>query len=414
MDVEALRRQAAVRSLRVCSAHFVDNDFFKLSTVVHESNSTYGRQEKVVLEPELQFFDVVASLPGSVHDSEIFTNSRTRSSLLLAAGTNQYLLAAMVMHADADSQCNLKAVVAVKSTWFFTVGMSKSTQAGVLQWGVSRSTQWEDPTDYHITPLLVEQPSPKKVESLAPRNSKSSTSEMQQDAKPATAADHIFHASRSKDGHSPIVVVAGSAIVTYACGCCFLQFHDLSGLTCHVQTCSWPKPYYCSLCSQPCADWSATRAHLATHVEKMPRTCPFCEYTLDGSHSLAMRHVLRHVDVKQFMCNICKSAFINGKDLLSHIQRCHLNERTYKCDSCSISFADKRTLQVHVRRHAGERPYKCNVCSATFAKSSAAASHMRCHKKGTPYCAVCSRMFATWCTYFTHVRCKHGSCDGNP
>lgn len=45
MDVEALRRQATVRSLRACSAHFVDNDF-KLSTVVHESDSTYGRQEK--------------------------------------------------------------------------------------------------------------------------------------------------------------------------------------------------------------------------------------------------------------------------------------------------------------------------------------------------------------------------------
>ncbi|XP_072144058.1 uncharacterized protein [Dermacentor andersoni] len=76
MDVEALRRQGAMRSLRVCSAHFVDNDFFKLSTVVHESDSIHGRHEKVVLEPELQFFDVVASLPGSVHDSQIFTNSR--------------------------------------------------------------------------------------------------------------------------------------------------------------------------------------------------------------------------------------------------------------------------------------------------------------------------------------------------
>ncbi|XP_072144057.1 uncharacterized protein [Dermacentor andersoni] len=50
MDVEALRRQGAMRSLRVCSAHFVDNDFFKLSTVVHESDSIHGRHEKAHFE----------------------------------------------------------------------------------------------------------------------------------------------------------------------------------------------------------------------------------------------------------------------------------------------------------------------------------------------------------------------------
>ncbi|XP_075531191.1 uncharacterized protein LOC142564179 isoform X1 [Dermacentor variabilis] len=232
-----------------------------------------------------------------------------------------------VMQGDAATQCDQKADIVFKSTWC-EEGISKSTQTELFTLKVSRWTQSDDLEESCCASPLLELPLPKKAVLLLPSNSRRTSNGVQQDAEVdnITKEDYILGmdadtALRKHTESSPIVN-AGSAVIAYACTFCSLKFEELEALTSHVLTCPWPEPFQCVLCSQTCADWTATLGHLTSHLDSALAKCPFCEYIFDGRSSTIMRHMQRlHVRVKAFMCNFCRATFVNKHDILAHSRR---------------------------------------------------------------------------------------------
>ncbi|XP_070383104.1 uncharacterized protein [Dermacentor albipictus] len=231
-----------------------------------------------------------------------------------------------VMQGDAATQCDQKADIVFKSTWC-EEAISKSTQTELFTLKVSRWTQSDDLEESCCASALLELPLPSKV-LLLPSNSRRTNNGVQQDAEVdnITKEDYILGldadtALRTHTESSPIVN-AGSAVIAYACTFCSLKFEELEALTSHVLTCPWPEPFQCVLCSQTCADWTATLGHLTSHLDSALAKCPFCEYIFDGRSSTIMRHMQRlHVRVKAFMCNFCRATFVNKHDILAHSRR---------------------------------------------------------------------------------------------
>ncbi|XP_054933620.1 uncharacterized protein [Dermacentor andersoni] len=295
-------------------------------------------------------------------------NWRTHKSV--AAGSTT------VMQGDAAAQCDRRADVAVQSTWC-KEGVSKSTQAELFTLKVSRWTQSNDLEESYSTSPLLEQPS--KAMPLVLSNSRRSDHGVLQEANVdgVIEGDSRFSAdtgaARSEERASSLTVNAGSPFVAYSCRLCSLKFSELDALASHVKTCPWPEPFQCSLCLQTCLDWSATRRHLASHINRATPKCPFCEQSLDCRSWTIMRHMQRHhVHVKAFMCNFCWGTFVMKQDILTHTRRCRA--RVIELDKC-LSSTKKCNSQAHIYPHL----YKCSICLVTFADVSAVASHMQVH-----------------------------------
>ncbi|XP_075531172.1 uncharacterized protein LOC142564168 isoform X1 [Dermacentor variabilis] len=282
-----------------------------------------------------------------------------------------------VMQGDAATQCDQRADVAVQSTWC-KEGVSKSTQAELFTQKVSRWAQSNDLEESYSTSPLLEQPQPSKAMPLVLSNSRSDHGVPEEaNVDGVIEGDSRFSAgtgaARCEERASSLTVNAGSPFVAYSCRLCSLKFSELDALASHVKTCPWPEPFQCSLCSQTCSDWSATRRHLASHINRAAPECPFCDQTLECRSWTIMRHMQRHhVHVKAFRCNFCWGTFVMKQDILTHTHRCRA--RVIELGKC-LSSTKKCNSQAHVYPHL----YKCSICLVTFADVSAVASHMQVH-----------------------------------
>ncbi|XP_037581474.1 zinc finger protein 600 isoform X5 [Dermacentor silvarum] len=280
-----------------------------------------------------------------------------------------------VVQGDAAMQRNRRVHVADKSTCC-EEGTSKSTQAELFTLKVSRWTQSDDLEESYGASPQPELPQPSKAMPLVLSNSRRSDSGVQEEANVDDATEGYGRPSADTDAAcsdergSSLTVNAGSAAVPYSCRLCSLKFIELDALASHVLTCPWPEPFQCSLCSEMCMDWRATRRHLASHINKDAQKCPFCEQTLDRKSWTFMRHMQRqHVHVKAFMCNFCWATFVMKQDILTHSRRCRAKVDKY------MRLTEKRNSPAHAHPYT----YQCSICLDTFVNISVAACHMQVH-----------------------------------
>ncbi|XP_049512045.1 zinc finger protein 600 isoform X4 [Dermacentor silvarum] len=280
-----------------------------------------------------------------------------------------------VVQEAAATQRDRREDVADKSTCC-EEGTSKSTQAELFTLKVSRWAQSDDIEERYGASPQPELPQPNKAMPLVLSNSRRSDSGVQEEANVDDATEGYGRPSADTDAAcsdergSSLTVNAGSAAVPYSCRLCSLKFIELDALASHVLTCPWPEPFQCSLCSEMCMDWRATRRHLASHINKDAQKCPFCEQTLDRKSWTFMRHMQRqHVHVKAFMCNFCWATFVMKQDILTHSRRCRAKVDKY------MRLTEKRNSPAHAHPYT----YQCSICLDTFVNISVAACHMQVH-----------------------------------
>ncbi|XP_049512044.1 zinc finger protein 600 isoform X3 [Dermacentor silvarum] len=308
---------------------------------------------------------------------DVITNQVTRQNL--ADCCRHKSVAAVssttVVQEAAATQRDRREDVADKSTCC-EEGTSKSTQAELFTLKVSRWAQSDDIEERYGASPQPELPQPNKAMPLVLSNSRRSDSGVQEEANVDDATEGYGRPSADTDAAcsdergSSLTVNAGSAAVPYSCRLCSLKFIELDALASHVLTCPWPEPFQCSLCSEMCMDWRATRRHLASHINKDAQKCPFCEQTLDRKSWTFMRHMQRqHVHVKAFMCNFCWATFVMKQDILTHSRRCRAKVDKY------MRLTEKRNSPAHAHPYT----YQCSICLDTFVNISVAACHMQVH-----------------------------------
>ncbi|XP_037524858.1 zinc finger protein 7 isoform X2 [Rhipicephalus sanguineus] len=176
--------------------------------------------------------------------------------------------------------------------------------------------------------------------------------------------------------------------VPFACTNCLTSFGGVDKLASHVESCPWPEPYLCSMCSHPCPDWEALRDHNRTAHVREDNTCEFClcRHRRRGN---AMLHVMQHVRVQQFMCNMCLVAFKAKYLLADHVRRSFVGGisctqwRRRRRQEGKVWLLPKMP-QAQQSESAIEQPFKCDMCCAALADESSLQEHVLHHKDESP------------------------------
>ncbi|XP_049274399.1 zinc finger protein 808 [Rhipicephalus sanguineus] len=260
------------------------------------------------------------------------------------------------------------------------MGPSESTQAEISTPKVSRCIQTEL-EGFHKSSSAPEMP---LAVPLVPTNSRGAGCPVQGHAKvdDAVAGDGRLNmdtnTSRNVKRASPSSVNVFFVVSPYGCGVCSRSFEEIDALVSHALSCPWPEPFQCSLCSELCMTWGATRDHLITHVNRGVAKCPLCERTF-GEHWNKQAHVrghieLHHVPIRPFVCNCCEGAFTTRSTIYTHSRDCRA--RTQVVDKY-LGSSEKCDLQA--RAPLATTVFKCSVCLTAFLDRSVIARHMRVH-----------------------------------
>lgn len=163
----------------------------------------------------------------------------------------------------------------------------------------------------------------------------------------------------------------------------------------------------CSVCGRTCANPSTFKAHLRSHTNEKPYSCPSCDKKYKDSGTLK-RHMTRnhmqHKRQRNFICENCGKGFFSKSDVKIHM-RTHTGETPYGCSLCSLRFTQISALQRHKKRHTGVKDHLCTACPKSFCTKEELKSHLLAHTTEKKYsCPLCNVLFKYQSNLRKHVR----------
>ncbi|XP_017277896.1 zinc finger protein 239-like [Kryptolebias marmoratus] len=136
----------------------------------------------------------------------------------------------------------------------------------------------------------------------------------------------------------------------YPCKYCHVKFKTKAAKIAHQQIhLTQEKPYKCPDCSETFAKYPEYRTHLEDHRGLTQLKCHICgmEFRL---HSRLRRHLVVHTGEKPFKCAVCERGFNQAGNLKSHM-RLHTGEKPFRCQHCDQGFNHNVSLKSHVQRY---------------------------------------------------------------
>ncbi|XP_065217280.1 zinc finger protein 287-like isoform X2 [Planococcus citri] len=180
----------------------------------------------------------------------------------------------------------------------------------------------------------------------------------------------------------------------YCCNICDRTFSYQSVWKRHQQ--EHLKSFLCPKCNKPFAEKQYLIEHQATHSEKKPYKCRFCDARFKHSRGKLMHERYRHTKVARFECAVCGKIFSYKSAIMLHLH-VHSGEKPFCCQTCGASFSRKYGLTKHQQTHSKKRlkrSFKCRVCNKLFKYQKAMARHEHSHLEGPRFeCALCGKKY---------------------
>ncbi|XP_029686014.1 zinc finger protein 37 homolog isoform X1 [Takifugu rubripes] len=193
---------------------------------------------------------------------------------------------------------------------------------------------------------------------------------------------------------------------SFECQMCGKDFRSECRLNEHVIIHTEVKPFSCDTCGKSFRNSSSLSAHRRLHGGEEPHSCTACGMCFRRRSSLTV-HTRVHTGEKPNSCKTCGEDFPFASTLNCHL-RIHTCDKPNLCHKCGKRFCQKRQLMLHTRVHAGERPYLCKTCGLNFKRSDSLKIHMRRHESEKPFsCQRCGKKFRARGCLTTHTRKIH-------
>lgn len=88
-----------------------------------------------------------------------------------------------------------------------------------------------------------------------------------------------------------------------------------------------------------------------------------------------------------------------------------LVDSVLKCSQCDYTCKQKRSLLLHIKRHAGEFESQCDICQKRFVTATALKRHSKTHQEARPFVCTfesCDKSFKVKSALTDHERYVHG------
>ncbi|XP_049322803.1 zinc finger and SCAN domain-containing protein 21 isoform X2 [Astyanax mexicanus] len=202
--------------------------------------------------------------------------------------------------------------------------------------------------------------------------------------------------------------VTAKRVLCQECGIFYVTPTEANGKKEHV--CEYKtKQFVCLECDNRFRTEQGLKAHAQKLHGNMLHPCKYC---LKPFHNRPAK--LEHEDThpkaeKPYMCTDCPEKFSNILKRNRHL-RSHQGPWKYICKTCGKGFPYPDRLERHELIHSGEKPFRCEVCDRSFSQDGHLKSHMRLHTGEKPYkCKFCEKSFNHNVSLKSHVLRYHSS-----
>ena len=114
-----------------------------------------------------------------------------------------------------------------------------------------------------------------------------------------------------------------------------------------------------------------------------------------------------------YQCSSCSYSCQSHRLLKAHSERLHNTSRpVHCCDKCGQIFKQKRSLDAHIKVHAGKLDHKCQFCQKCFASQNHLRLHLLTHSSTRDHLCEegnCQKRFRTKGHLKQHVRTVHAT-----
>ncbi|KAG9264775.1 zinc finger protein 184-like isoform X2 [Astyanax mexicanus] len=171
----------------------------------------------------------------------------------------------------------------------------------------------------------------------------------------------------------------------FVCLECDNRFRTEQGLKAHAQKLHGNMLHPCKYCLKPFHNRPAKLEHEDTHPKaEKPYMCTDCPEKFSNILK-RNRHLRSHQGPWKYICKTCGKGF-PYPDRLERHELIHSGEKPFRCEVCDRSFSQDGHLKSHMRLHTGEKPYKCKFCEKSFNHNVSLKSHvLRYHSSEAPH-----------------------------
>ncbi|XP_062528394.1 zinc finger protein 62 homolog [Bombyx mori] len=200
----------------------------------------------------------------------------------------------------------------------------------------------------------------------------------------------------------------------FTCSICLKTFTQHSSLSSHQENVHklYKVEGTCHVCGKYLKGRNKFYKHLKGHSEKNQQ-CVICNKIFKTKKTLKV-HMQRHADIKTLSCEICGSRYYTISDLCNHKRNVHFKDsKVYKCDLCEYVANKNETIKKHRAKHTGAN-IPCLVCGVFLENEETYLLHQKRHTDKQFQCTLCEKSFYRKRYLNDHMRKKHGHGESGP